>query len=948
MKNIFKSIMISAGVLVISFAAGFASQYKKPHKITSVDELVVPDSPQQQLLDSLGTIKTFDCKAKVQIKTEANDVINVNFNGEGDAEDVSNIALSGHLDLAYNGIALDANLGYFDGKMFFDYNENYFKLETSSLLSFINMLPDLGLNMNMPLDFEEFDISILQDAILGMEDKTVTPSGEYYFVYKYNDDLVLHIKTNENNEFTGIRTDSFFFEGNLFKLDVDLDRIAREESTLISPLETDKAALYQNFEPVFTIFDDVYRLTQKRQATVNIAFDLKKFDAYNNAEDIIGTSIDLSLDKDNGIYGIDGEIFENNRTHKFLFGYADQNIYANYHNLKVSIHQNSIAGLVQYAFKKIGNDTISQVITGASGAMSNIDILSYLDNVGSVIKTIGITETSFTVTLDPTVFNFDKLDFAQFDVVLRFTEQSLESLIIQGLKINGYGGDIVISFVDFKPILLDRDSYTSVDPVLSIVEGIDKLLDDTRFRIEFDATIDKLNSDEDITFNGGLQFDIANNLGYGELDIVDGAGYRHNIKLDVPAQDRFVFKYNDTLCGKFETQTIIDMYELAKDLIENPDEHFFELFGAMLNTSMEMPVIDAITEHDYGSIFATEIVKDLIVTDDYLEATVALDLLGMEDKFITFRINYSNYTLESMSISGIELDGANLSVNFYLYEFDDSLEATRLDPYEEYIDFSQIKVLLELGVNTSKFEYYHLSGEVALSLGSLINKNIPIDMKIRNNKGTVEVAVEFSSIPIILAVNTNGDLFSTSSRKASLYYSNDLLYVNRVDKGMGHINNAGSRIWTLKEVCTPSYFLDNILEIFVIDILGVSEGMMNTIGSLAKNENHTIHYEKILKNFIYNEASSYFYFDIDIADLAGSNSLKSLTLKVHTANNELKKVEIDLSISVLITIKVGLDITLVDREKDLNDGNRLTALENFVTSCNGLSINEKHVSMAKA
>ena len=76
--------------------------------------------------------------------------------------------------------------------------------------------------------------------------------------------------------------------------------------------------------------------------------------------------------------------------------------------------------------------------------------------------------------------------------------------------------------------------------------------------------------------------------------------------------------------------------------------------------------------------------------------------------------------------------------------------------------------------------------------------------------------------------------------------------------------------------------------------------------------------------------------------------MKSLTLKVHTANNELKKVEIDLNISVLVTIKVGLDMTLVDREKDLNDGNRLTALENFVTSCNGLSINEKHVSMAKA
>ena len=945
MKKFLKSTFICSGALVVSFVIAFLCQYQKKMPTPIIpDKEVAPLTDKEILLNSLSTISCFDCDASIDIKTEDDVIIDVDFSGQGDASNLQDIKLGGHLDMDIDGLEVNANLGYFDGTMFFDFKENYFSLETNDLLDFIKMIPSYGLSLEMPLDISSFSIGELEDSILSMDDKEVTPQGEYFYTYHYNDDLTLYIKTNEKNEFTGIRTDTMFYKNNMIKLDIDLNRIGADELNIENPKEGQNAFKYQDFKPAFTIIDDAMRFIKKDSATINLAFDLKKYDDATE-KDILSTDLNISYDKTSKLYGIEGSITENERDHEMLFAYQNATLYAHYHDLKVSVQLESLEGVVNYILRKIGDDTITEALGAAAGSLTGIDLDEILAKADGVLGTIGLTSTTLEIELDPTVFDIDGLH--KLTVKLDFDDEKLISITIKDLNVMGYGGDIVITFLDFVPLSFNEEEYVSFDPAFTLVEGIDELLDDKQFRIEFNASLDKVNpAEQDITFDGGLQFDIEDMFGYGEIDIMDGTGYNHNVKIDMKSPAEILFAYNDAMYGKFDTDTMRELIALVADVINDPDEHFQELFGDLMNTVSDMPIMEALNG-DIGLLFSTKIIKDLEVTPDYLQVTLYLDIVGMQDKTVTIKVNYKDYHFAGIDISSADLlDGTIVNFHGELLEFDESLETSRLDPYEEYMDFSDIKVLLELGINTSKFDYFRFTSTINLSLGSLLGDlfEIPLDVAIRNDHGDVKVVGKMSDIPTIIAVNKNSEFFSTSRRDVTIYYADGLISIDRVDAGREHIYSLSSSKWELIEILEPDYFVDNILEILLKDVLGLSDTMYNLVGNLSKDESEQIHYEEILNSFVYNEKDGYFFFDINIAEIAHSTSLKSLTLKVYALDSQLTGLDVNLSISVLISIKVDMTLSLVEKDV-LKESNRLTEAENFMTTYGSYTHNTQYISI---
>ena len=114
---------------------------------------------------------------------------------------------------------------------------------------------------------------------------------------------------------------------------------------------------------------------------------------------------------------------------------------------------------------------------------------------------------------------------------------------------------------------------------------------------------------KDITIDGGLQFKIGDEgFGYGKAVITDRDSYRHEIKADMKTKDEFLFSYNDTLNGKFSSKTLKELYSLVEDIIKNPDDHFIELFGELIESFKNSP-IGKVLDGDYLAILDTELMS---------------------------------------------------------------------------------------------------------------------------------------------------------------------------------------------------------------------------------------------------------------------------------------------------------------------------------------------------
>ncbi|MCH5172019.1 MAG: hypothetical protein J1F31_04275 [Erysipelotrichales bacterium] len=986
-KKILKTSGILFALFGVSLGAGFLSQFRKPINIEKPDEKPTPSNPitnQQKLLNNLLEIKAFNINAEVEAMTPEQNRVGIDFDGKGDISNLENIKLEGKANANLDGNKIPLELSYVDSTTFFAYRDSRFRIDTDSVFEFIEELPTVyGIELEVPPEIKNLDIDYLVDCVNTMEDKQMTPEGDLCFKLNLSEKVKLYIKTDAENNFKGIRTDHFFYNGTLFYLNINLESI--QEIEIIKP----DARLYQDFKPVFTIFDGIYNLTKKRQNTINVDLDLKKkiseSDTDAEVKDLLGMNVDLTYDFDNKLYGLDGKLLVNEKESPFNFALYQKKIYAKYSNLKVSVKLDSLTSLIDYALNKIGEDKIEDTINSAMDKMKDVNILDYINNADKALGEIVLTENNLNVDIAPGEAGIGSV--SNFKLTLNFDNSGLKTLSITDLKVKDYFADVVMTFGDYKPFTVIENDYAELEPVLGLVDVFENYLamPEHKFQLAFDGNV--TNNDETIkpiNIDGNIQFEIdperseETNIGYGYgyVNITDRDEYLHNIKADMKSVDEILFTYNDTMNGKAKIRTLKELLNMITDIVQNPDEHFNELFGDMLEKINDMPIMQ-IVGGDYTQLLTTNIInrldtgcKDGIY---YIEIDIALDVINYSNYGFTLRLEYENKQIETtdeetgesysvpnpvincLKVSNCNFGEENIEFNIHLYDYDHAKDVTRLDPYVEYIDFSDIKVLLQLGINTSKFNYYHFTATAKLNISALggINFDIPIDVKLHSQNGDVKIAIDFVDIPLISLVNKGTSLLygTDTSRKATLYYHDNMFYLDRTDiSESGVIFFKTTYKTTITRRFDMDYMKENILNILLQDVLGANDTIMNLIErSTNDGNNGQMKYEKILKNFIYNADGNYFFFDIDIGELAKNNQLTSLTLKVRTddSDEQLVGVDVHLGVSVGITINIDLSLDIADRAEVADSSNAITNLETFIAAHASDTLNQLFSNTAR-
>ena len=995
-----KTAGIFTGLFAVSFSAAFISQYKKTGKsdisLDDEEELEVqtPLTDKQRVLNSLLEIKTFEVDGNMEMMGQDNTYVNLKLSGQGDISDFEDIKIQGYVDASLNGTHLKADFGYFDEEVFLSYNESYFRLETSKILEFVQLLPSYGLDVSIPTEIEEIDLGMVESYFDDMSDKELTPDGKnYYFTINLSEDVSLYVVTDLDLNFSGLRTGLIDYKGMAFKLNVNLNRL--DSVNLVSPKNTSEYAKYQDFSPALKLFDGVYALTQKKQNTINADIKVRKTEN-GETKQLLETNVDLTYDlaSENHTFGLNGELYAEKKTSNgdtvevvtpYSFAIYNKTLYAHYGDVAISITTDSLTELLQFILEKIGDEKINSLLDKLVSGISSTQVVDLASQAGNLLGTITLTEDELDIDLNTSNFSTTTTDengnevpkttLSNARVVIKFNASTgaLESISLKDFSINDYSADLVLTFGEYRAFNLDAVHYQSVDHLLGLTMGFDKYIDMTKFRIEFDANISKdpevvdgVNKTyNDILVDGGLQFEldplrneeghINVGYGYGELNITDRKSIRHNVKVDMKDVNEVLLSYStvtgtsrdanvDPMNVKIKVQTIKDLVEIISTLVKNPDEHFNELFGGMLNTTGNLPIKDIIAG-DYLQLLSTNLINRFEVGQDYIEIDIAMDIIGMEDNYFTTRIEFttdSGYPvgLKALKVSNLSFEGLNIEFNAYLKDFDESLESTRLPNSiaADYIDFSDLKVLLELGINTSKNNYYHFTASANVSFTFIdLPLDVPLDIKVWTKNGDVKVSVDLTDIPTIWGVNVPILKPSTDNRVGHIYYHDGMFYVQRTEE-----YTSGVLLWKTTHYVefvgkyNVSDFLDNAIVILCKDVLCLNDTFMDLItSSIEKNNdpNYQMKYENILNGFLYSPSGHYFYFDINLAEIANNDQLSKFTVKVRTDSSCTNLVGLDINLIISFLGDEGIALTasldLADCAEVADASNNLTALDTF-------------------
>ena len=955
----------------------------------------------ERLLGSLLSYEAMDIKGDVRITLENRDQITLAIDGQGTIADIENIQLLADMDLSIGGIRTSGQFGYFKDTMTFSVDEICnFKLKTDDLLDFMEMIPTYGVSIELPDSLKNLDTNTLLSKITSLEDEDVrtVPTGERFYTItlgENEDAFDIDVLADTNNNIKGIKIDRLEYQNTEISLRINIDEISGDKLNIVNPLEGEDAAKYQDFKPFFTLFDNFYSLLNQNQFGVKISADLAK-----NDKKIVDAELDLNIDKETNAVGVDvslyGDSKEDGSKDKYTLNaaYLDGTIYAKYHNVAVSIETLSISNLISYVMEEVGDQFSNKITSAIEGFdMNSIDLGGITSKIKNTLKKINMNEGSFEVILNLNDFNeyieSETPVLPEDNIALRvnFDDHKITSITISTLNIASYTINLKVEFTDYKPVVIvDPDSYVKLEASDILVESVVEFVKQKAYYIGFDIdTDDHDNTTTDLSMNGYVQLDFTgdNHYGYGSATIIDSNNYRHNLKADMYNEGNFIFSYNDKLKGKFTSETVFELADLVSDIINNPDDHFNELFGELLE-KLNSSTIKKIIGGDYTLALQYELISNLAINDAKTSFDLSLAIFGMEDTTLHIEIGYSydaiNYSyadLDYIKVSNLTFAGKDIEINLDFKKYQTSLDATRLNQFDTYLDFSCIKTLLALGVNTSKFNYYHFSGNLNLNI-SLIGDgsdlaNIGLDCKIRNDHGNVTVAIALTNIPIIkwgfglIDLNSVPGYESTDSRNAYIYYQHfedsektDYWYINRQDvvtekgdKVSGFIFNRKYQYteydYQVVRKCTNEYFLDNIVDILVKDILGVTNStVLNALDSSSTSSTSEIKYEEILSDFYYTESKNAFYFDINMKALTGTSIFDMFEVTVYEdpTNNILKglsaKIRVNFGIKITATFDLNfendrsIDIFTRDDEGNLTTtplaGTVITSASNYIAA----------------
>ena len=329
-----------------------------------------------------------------------------------------------------------------------------------------------------------------------------------------------------------------------------------------------------------------------------------------------------------------------------------------------------------------------------------------------------------------------------------------------------------------------------------------------------------------------------------------------------------------------------------------------------------------------------------------IEIVVGGSLLGL-DSDIKVRINFKSDNdgddrrIDSLEIVDLTFGGKNINFNIGLKDYDDN-KVSPINTNAQFMDLSSISVLLELGINTTKLNYYHLTADANVNtLLGVVNIDISdINVYIYVDGEHVKIYGKLGSVPLIVAVSKDYEVTVPGAGKEmyseftfETYDEND---PNRED-GVGgyfHIKRTVIKHHWIKAdeytryhyKTTSKNFMDNIVQYLLGDLIGIKDSLIEQIGNISSDDG-----EKAAGNFTNlftstgfkysvsgtgNNTVKRFDIGVNLNEVTGVDALKTLELTLKSKRIDgvdyLHQLNAALVVKALVSINVSLNATVAN------------------------------------
>lgn len=863
-------------------------------------------SPSAKFISSLSEMKTLDGEASISLSYgEYNFDLTIN-ELNLTLETLDNVNAYVDATLKYNDVISPINVTYVDNTVYASLLGINAKFEVSEFTKITDLLDYFNVEISLPEQFQNIDMNYLINKLGEMEYKENEDGYEYCL--KIIDEAPIYFYSDKDYNFKALKAD-ISFEGLSLKLDAALNSgfTYTEENKINAPLDKD---LYNNVSNVIPLARHIGDLLNQKQFNLSLNGDIKLRDDYSIS---VNGSTQFDIEQKSGLAKLvinehhkDGEF-----AHNIDLDISKDDVIFNYNDsLKGKLAFANVNDIINAIKVLMNNFETVDIENTLNSLMSKIDgtvIKDVIDGkyeslLNNVLKNVALNENSVSFSIDKSILGLDN----DVDFEVLFNEEKISSLSIRNLSISSKVINLSLALNDYDEnykTSIDRNdssSYSDYSNIVPLVKGLNALIaQEKRYAIGFEGSLTSSEKQYGLSFNGKARFDIENpdatkQSGDGEITIIENESKydpkpSHNVKVAVNGTDA-LFEYNNSLHGKFTVQTLRDMFGVAFDLLEDQNSRIYQWFGEMID-NMNETIVMRIVNGEFELLFHN-IIKEISLNNNEMNISLSGAIFNL-DTDINIKIGFSEEKISSIELVGFNFDKYTVGLKANILDYGTS-ETVVADPNEvKYYDFSEIKTLLKLGINVANLDYFHITGNVSmtLKLGSvdlkgLANlKNLPIDLEVFENNGDITLRGTISNIPQQTIMNGG---VNTQKKRVDFYYKDNYVYIERTD-------NVKTEWWHVGE--TKNYTkttLDDFMNNILVYTLGFGLGMnysssiwSSIKGAMSEQKERTtpIDYSKILTNFLYTNGQNDYGehrwdLGLNMAELTNNSDMKSCDISL--------------------------------------------------------------------
>lgn len=602
---------------------------------------------------------------------------------------------------------------------------------------------------------------------------------------------------NLSEDKTGIESLSvkeFPVMGYILDADISLDTTTAEK---MIPVEESK---YGNYNGVLPIVNQMYSLIGNKKATFEYSLSVSDkslnnplylsgklsgdLTNFNSTDDLVNTPIALTANASiNGKkHSIEARRLNNvsyvNFDNIFQEKATDEsavNIYkAVMDNMnKIQPNKNVTDGLNEKVEKVM--DTVSNTIKGIFSFDNGLD----LDKITEIfaIDSIDTSDTKINISFDTSKLGYD---IGNIKVTVDVANDAID-VAVTGLTFNDTTISLNLKTIDYvDPSEFDPESYTQVNEFHNFINGLFDMVTskEQKYGVSLNATLASTAEDgytshligneylnfTDGSYKGNLIYDMDDSTydPYIEFSYNDEAlkgtdnegklfaSYGH--KLTSFEDGAYTPKNDDknpeTLYIGMDNSKLDDVISTITGMDEN--NLLYEYFQKISTSMSSIPLQDIIKNKNYTELL-NDFIRKIVLTDTEVSVQINPYYIGLSDDInaaesITVVAYYSGTKITGLKIENAELGNNILNMDIDLIDYDPAsanlIDFTSHLNESSYIDFNNLPLMLELGLNTTEGDkdiYGKLSKTYTLS-GTL-----DLDASITKVKDDVLVSVHIGA-----------------------------------------------------------------------------------------------------------------------------------------------------------------------------------------------------------